>query len=460
MTETTTILAVALFALAALVFGLVAWPNQTNARIGRLLSVVARVARPLDSAAVALRVAGEINMARDMLLRDAPEVVQGRLRIKWARPTEAAAAVESGDVVVVMRRSSHHDENLIQALMAYLPQSVLPIGRPYLNFQTVRALDFTLARRILMSAGAHKAVSHLNEQHVEPARQADSRLAQQLVTIDAIDLYGWLTRVLLVEYRRLGDVMYPGAQDARYAREADELATWLYKLAQPGTEGSLQFRGQFFRVAVVFVAMAGKLRERGLEPYRSRVLNLLYRDKFHVVHLMARDQNMQPVRDLLSLLQEQDLVGETATYEYDLREDFATKRMNRQRAIAVAVRPRIGVDSRVSEAVDSLPSNTLTLPELPAEPLPALFPIHVEEGRVTEIEKTRGFGFIEETTGQRIFFHASELIDCNLADLSRGARVIYRRAFEARRNKHHAEAIKLLPQTPRARLGGTASRNN
>lgn len=382
------------------------WPDQARGFFGVLLSIVARVFHQVDKRAVAMRVEGDINAARSSLLKDAPEVIQGKLKIQWARGDEAAAIVRGGDVVVVMRRAAFHEENVAHAVMAYLPRSVVPLARHYLRTLTMQAIDFTLAKAILSQDRAQSgALSFLLEKHLEPARRANSALGDQLVAVDEIDLHGWLSRVLLSEFSRLGEVMYPGARDDRFEAEADELVKWLHTLAKrdPGESCALEYTGRFFKVAVVLVAKAARLYGEGLTPYQRRVVRLLYRDRMDLVYLMGRDDNIPVVRAIVNSLGAAGAIGSPRPYEYRLRADFAAKKLPRERAICVAVR------KRGDEPPTDLASETYSGPELPEERFepaipanrgvaPAVFPFEVEEGVVAEIFRSKGYGFITDAS--------------------------------------------------------------
>src|SRR5206468_1261860 len=128
-----------------------------------------------------------------------------------------------GDVVVIRRRSAFHEENVAHAIMAYLARSVVQLARHYLHSESMQAIDFTLAKAMLSHDRAPRgALSFLLEKHLEPARRANPRLGDRLVAIDEIDLHGWLSRVLLSEFARLGQTMYPGQRSDRFEAEADE----------------------------------------------------------------------------------------------------------------------------------------------------------------------------------------------------------------------------------------------
>ncbi len=117
------------------------------------------------------------------------------------------------------------------------------------------------------------------EQHLDPACEADTVLHQKVVEMDEIDLHGWILRVLLPEYRRLGNQLHPADPDKRCIADAEAFARWLHRLAarKPGDETlPLSYDGVYLRVAVIWVAVPQKLATQGSEPYRKRAKSLIY----------------------------------------------------------------------------------------------------------------------------------------------------------------------------------------
>ena len=160
--------------------------------------------------------------------------------------------------------------------------------------------------------------------------------------MDQIDLHGWLSRILLDEYRRLGDRLHPGDVDEECPKETEKFAEWLADLASRpvGVEGSLKFNGLNFRVAIIFVAQRHVFLDHGIEPYRKRTKRHLYTDKYDSVYLMARDANIPAVEELVASLGDDAMIASKKTYVYRLRSDFKARVLHRERAICVCLRRR------------------------------------------------------------------------------------------------------------------------
>src|SRR5207247_775211 len=148
------------------------------------------------------------------------------------------AVVREGDVIVFMQRSDHHEQNVANALMAYLPKALIPRARRYVDADTMRAVDLTIAKGVLgVSKEAPGAMQAFFEDHLDPAC-AEEDLRARVLEIDEIDLHGWLVRILLPEYRILGDQLYPGQATDDCLSDAEAFARWLHKLAarDPGDD--------------------------------------------------------------------------------------------------------------------------------------------------------------------------------------------------------------------------------
>ena len=320
-------------------------PERAEKVAGWIWAFIARIFKKADKTAVALRVQGEINTARAVLLKNAPEdLIEGKLKIRWNDAETAHAAVRDGDVVVFMRPAKHQEENVANALMTYLPKALIPRARRYVDRDTMRAVDLTVAKGVLgVTENAPGVLDSFFEKHLEPAC-ADEEMRTRVLQMDEIDLHGWLARVLLPEFRLLGDQLYPGEPTNPCFSDAAAFADWLHKLAarEPGDESlPLAYRGRFLRVGVVLVANRYKLAERGIEPYRKQAKRLIYSGDYEAVYLMGRDDNIPAVLEIARRLEGDGRVVEGYSHVFRLRSDFKKRKLWREKAVIACLRTRL-----------------------------------------------------------------------------------------------------------------------
>jgi hypothetical protein len=352
--------------------GLAIWvvsnPEKAERIAGWIASLVSKVWRKADRAAVAWRVQGDINTARAELLGSIPEgILERDIKIRWTSGEQAEALLKDGEVLVCMQRSDHHERNVANAIMAFLPKTMLPQARRYLDADRMHAADLILAKGMLTKDGKRPgALNVFFRDHLDPAREKSSDLRKMIDELDAVDLHGWLTRVLLAEYLGLGEALYPSEPDLEALREAERLARWLYGLAkrEPGEESlSLTFVGRYFRVAIIFVGIKSTLEERGTKPYRKKAKTHIYRQRFNSVYLMARDDKMKAVESLAVDLESDGLVAGVEVFEYPLRHDFLARYgLDRSSAVLACVRRKRGADEagvELDEDLDAIEADDL-----------------------------------------------------------------------------------------------------
>jgi hypothetical protein len=334
-------------------------PERAQMVAGWIWSFVSRVISRADRTAVALRVQGEVNHARQRIVKIGPPgIMESKLKIEWRDSSQAQAVLQDGDVVVFMKCSKHLEENVACALMAYLPKAVLPRARRYLDKGTMHAADLTLAKSVLGEVrGTQGSLDAFYQRHLDPACDTDGTLYRRITEIDEIDLHGWLLHVLLPEFRRLGDQLHPALPDLRCLGDSEAFARWLHRLAarEAGDDSlPLSYEGSYLRVAIILVAVRQKLEEQGAGPYRRRAKSLIYSRKYDAVYLMARDRNMSAVKEIVDRLQSDGLVASVTYYEYPLRSDFVKRKLRRDRACVACLVPRriTSIDSVDEEGLE------------------------------------------------------------------------------------------------------------
>jgi hypothetical protein len=334
-------------AIAVSVYYVLFHPDKAE-RVGGWIARAANKAwRKADRAAVALTVQSEINDGRASVLRNAPPgLIDKKLKVRWAKDSEEAdALLGEGEVLVVMQQSDHNEENIAHAVMAYLPRALLPYVRRHLDRERMRAADLVIAKSILSaSPSTEGALAVLFEQHLDPAQDESPVLAEKVSEMDDIDVQGWLLRILLQEYRLLGEATLNirARTPAGCRLDAEEFARWVHRLATrtPGSQDvSLNYDGRYFRIAFIFIAIRGRLEEEGIRPYRRRAKQYIYRDKYDAVYLLARDWSIQAAEAVADELERDALVGRVERYRFPLRSDFRKRvELAREEAIVVCAR--------------------------------------------------------------------------------------------------------------------------
>ncbi len=315
-------------------------PEKAEKVAGWFWGGLSKVWKSVDSNAVKYQVAGTINGAIKAHSRDWPaDLVEGDIRINWADGVDTEARLDRGEVVVFMQRADHKDANVANALLAYLPRAVAPRARRYVHKDTMRAADLTLAKGLLADIEGHDALQALFSAHVDPAVAQSEVLRNRLEHMDDVDVHGWLTRILLVELKRLADKVYPGGVTPAILHEAEHFVDWLHKLAirEHGSAAErLLFEGRYLRVAIVFVAQRQRLEMHGTDPYRKTAKRYLYQGNVDAVYLLARDDNNHAVESIAQALESDGRVEDVELLRFKLRSDFEARHHLRRKSGVIA----------------------------------------------------------------------------------------------------------------------------
>lgn len=349
---------------------LVAHPDKAERVAGWGWALWSKVTHRMDAKAVKYRVAGAINSVLRTRETEWPEgLMEGDIRIEWADGEEAEARLDRGEVVVFMQSSEHQAENVTNALLAYLPRAVAPRARRYVAKDTMRAADLTLAKDLLAGIGGEDALKVLFDRHLDPAMARSGSLCDRLEHMDEVDVHGWLTRILLVELKRLADKVHPGRPSKAIVHEAEQFVDWLHKLAirKHGSESeSLYFEGRYLKVAIVFVAQRQRLEKHGVDPYRKTAKRYVYRENVDAVYLLARDDHGDAVRKVATELDHDGRVAGVELLHYDLRADFAARHALRRTTGVVARvtrrQARTDADAALDEMYEELDEERYILP--------------------------------------------------------------------------------------------------
>lgn len=337
------------------------WPEKVEKLAGWLWRGIGLLKSSADKRAVSHQVEGTINDGRARMLRRAPEgfpeIVAGKLALKWTTADEVRAVLRDEGVVVFMRRSEHHEENVAHALVAYVPKAVIAVGRRYTDKPTMRAADLILAKALLTIGAGGAALDVFYEHHVQPAIAGDDLMEKRLGDMDEIDLNGYLLRILLPELHEVGRQLHPGYADAAVLRDTAMFARWLGDLARrpPGDDTvPLAYRGTMIRVVVVLVANRARLEGEGIEPYRKRAKSLIYSGDYDAVYLLARDAHIPAVESIYERLAKDGRVSQHWLWKYRLRPDFARRKLPRKHGVLACLRMR-APGRETSDADEELP---------------------------------------------------------------------------------------------------------
>lgn len=128
--------------------------------------------------------------------------------------------------------------------------------------------------KMILNEGAYdSAYNYYIQQIFNPFLESDPQEQDRIKTIDQLNKVGFFTRILLEEYRRLGDKLYGTSEEQSFHEESKKFLIFLSQLAnrKPGDFSTLAFKGERIKIAIIFVAKYSTYKNIGIEAYTKRI---------------------------------------------------------------------------------------------------------------------------------------------------------------------------------------------
>jgi hypothetical protein len=215
----------------------------------------------------------KISSVTKRLNQESEGIIPFGLRIKWIDTDKIDSYVQKDEVIVIMKREDNCDKNIVDACIAFVPKAILPKSRNSVDPQILKSIDTFMVKSILNNGNYDSAYNYYMNRVYNPVVSADGLLNTYLETIKEIDAIGFFTRILLEEYRRLGNKLYGTAEEQLFFKESVDFLNFLKNLAKrkPGDNTQLAFIGDRIKIAIVYVAKRTTYYFVGSDAYVSRI---------------------------------------------------------------------------------------------------------------------------------------------------------------------------------------------
>lgn len=204
--------------------------------------------------------------------KEAEGIIPFGLRIKWA-DLNADSYVEKNEVIVVLKREDNNDQNIINACGAFIPKALLPKSRNIIDATILKTLDTYFIKKVLNQGNYDSAYNYFMENIFNPFC-SESEENNKLVQIySGLDEIGFLTRVLLEEFRRVGAKLYGTMEEGSFIEESKAFLKFIKSFTErrPGDLTKLYFDGDRIKIAIIFIAKMSTIRHEGVVSYVSRM---------------------------------------------------------------------------------------------------------------------------------------------------------------------------------------------
>jgi len=196
------------------------------------------------------------------------------IRIKWKKPDEVLAYIQKKNVVVVMKRNDNLDSNIVEACLAYVPKALLPKSRNIVDTEILDTIDHYIIQKMLSEGNYTSAYNYYLTNVLDDKLTDNTGFAGYFKDVGKIDAIGFLTRVLLEEYNRLGEKLFGTLEEQNFREETKAFIQFLTNFTnrEPGDDSTpLFFGGEKIKIAIILFAKSDTLEYTGLEAYTKRI---------------------------------------------------------------------------------------------------------------------------------------------------------------------------------------------
>jgi transcription antitermination factor NusA-like protein len=214
--------------------------------------------------------------------REAPGAFPHLLSVRWVQDRSTALSyIKQGKCIVRMSYRSDPTRNLINATLSYLEKSLISEARPYMEATVRKAIEYTVARKVLETDRTANALARFLEEDYEPTVEKNPAVSDYCQVMEQADTAGLFTRVLLSELYIFGlrargelpsDALKTEAKEfsCDYLREVSNKV-----LGNIEEDIELRFIKNKIKTNIMLFIKSTTERAHGLEAHRRRITILL-----------------------------------------------------------------------------------------------------------------------------------------------------------------------------------------
>jgi hypothetical protein len=215
----------------------------------------------------------KVSTITKMVNKEAEGIIPFGLRIKWTNIESDDAFVQNGNVIIVLKKEDNNDKNIVRACTAFVPKALLPKSRNSIDITLLNSLDKYFIKRILSQGNYDSAYNYFMQNIFTPFCAESEDNLSLLSTYSKLDDIGFLTRILLEEFRRVGAKLYGTMDEPRFLDESRAFFQFLKAFTErhPGDLTKLYFDGQMVKLAIILIAKRATLEHQGVVSYVNRL---------------------------------------------------------------------------------------------------------------------------------------------------------------------------------------------
>lgn len=217
-----------------------------------------------------------ITRIANVLNKESDGILPFGLKIKWIRDekNDNTATVANDQIILVLKETPDTDKNIVDACMLFTPKAFLPKTRNSCDPNILHHLDMYTIKKMLSLGRYTSAYNYFMQQVINCGIAEGTINKEDIDTLQLGDEKGLYSRILLNEFKLLGDSVFATIEETKYNNDTKEFYEFMKAIInrRPGENTRLLFIGLKIKVGIIFVAKKSTLESYyGLDSYIHRV---------------------------------------------------------------------------------------------------------------------------------------------------------------------------------------------
>lgn len=268
---------------------------------------------------------GNLNSFARRINGEFDDLILPKAKIEFVNEKNIESFVNNNQPIIRVNFSRNNNENLANAALSYVKVALLDRARNYIKKDIASSIDLNIARRMLIEYKQSEPVSYFDSRFLLPEFEKVPDIKNYYNRVQEIDDAGLLTRLLIREYKDLGDAIFPAVPAEEHYLESIEFFNFVHALSirEKDEETPLCFNKKHIHLGVILVSKRTTYETYGLEAYLRRI-RLLTRYGVTTFYLFARgEKHAEILNELRSSLLTNNNFREVCFKKYYTKEQLS-----------------------------------------------------------------------------------------------------------------------------------------
>ena len=296
-------------------------PDEIKSFVAKGLRKIPSLPNYYKRRTIKFELESEINTALKEFGKEGARFVQHEIVVSSLTPKDEAVRLffKGGKAYIKIDFAEDKEHNLVEALLVYCNDCLLPEIRQYTARPLMRAIDLNFIDELLDRRNAVRGRAFFTQEIIPRELSVTPEIDKYLGTLELLSQHGLFTRILLPELRD-----YPGRTHRKTARrthleQMEAFIDFLKITAEDRTnliKRAWLHIGETIRTGVMLVGTPYKLQNEGTKPYVTRTAKDNV-DGARTVYLIGYNMGVIYVPTIAKEVKHHSIADKYEIYEYD-----------------------------------------------------------------------------------------------------------------------------------------------